>query len=381
VLRVVVGTFTNASGESLPADFGGRDTVSRGLYTFGFDPRSGDVGQVRLAAEVSNPANLIVGPGVLYACRGQNSRLGGQSPLTAFALDGEVLRELNSVPSGGLGPTVGVVDRAGRHLLTTNWISSSVVSFRLGADGRISERAALIGRASLDGLPAGVGGPPGEAVSAADVTAGHTKPHDVVLADDQRFAIAAEITGNRCRVLRFDADTGALEAHGYADAPPGSGPRHLALRGDRLYTSDEECAALSVWAWEGGGGRLEHLQQVSTVPDGASGTGEHPADVRVHPNGRYVYVTNRRVGTIARFAIDPATGLVSPAGQTPVGSASCWSLVFDPSGRWAFATAILADEVRIYAVEAGTGALRLHQAVSVTLPTCVRLLSPGRTRA
>lgn len=379
MLRVAVGTFTNASGETFPADFGCRETVSRGLYTFGFDPSGGDVGPVRLAAEIGNPANLIVGPGVLYAGRGHSSRLDGQSPLTAFALDGAVLRELNSVPSGGLGPTVGVVDRAGRHLLTTNWITSSVVSFRLDPDGRIGARTALVGRAAVDGLPAGVGGAPGASVSAADRADGHTKPHDVVLADDQRFAIAAEIAGNRCQVLRFDAETGTLETHGYAEAPPGSGPRHLALRGDRLYTSDEECAALSVWAWDGRTGSLEHRQQVSTVPAGVSDAGEHPADVRVHPSGRFVYVTNRRVGTIAGFRIDPASGLVSPAGHSEVGSASCWSLVFDPTGRWAFATAILADEVRIYAADADTGALRLHRAVPVTLPTCVRLLvEPGQ---
>lgn len=372
MLRVVVGTFTNASDEDVPADFGSRDTLSRGLYWFGFDPGTGETGPVTLAAEVSNPANLIVGPRALYACRGGGSRLDGQSPITAFAPDGDALRELNSVGSGGLGPTVGVVSRSGRHLLTTNWITSSVVCFGLGPDGTIAARTSLVGRAAGSERPPGVGGAPGMPLSPALVTAGHTKPHDVLLAADQRYALAAEITGDRCQVLRFDA--GALTHHGYAPAPPGSGPRHLALSRDRLYSSDEECAGLSVWAWDGRTGALEHRQQVSTVPDGVSAAGEHPADVCLHPNGRFVYVTNRRVGTIAGFRISPDTGLVTPAGQTPVGSESCWSLVFDASGRWAFATAIRADEVLVYACDPSTGALKPHRSVPVTLPTCVRLL-------
>jgi 6-phosphogluconolactonase len=375
VLRVAVGTFTNASGEFIPADFGSEHGISRGLHTFTFDPRTGAAGPVTLAAEVSNPANLIAAPGVLYACRGQSSRLAGQSPVTAFAVSPDGFRELGSLPSGGLGPTVGVVDRARQYLLTTNWITSSVVSLVLAGDGRPVRRAALVGRDAVDGLPAGTGGAPGDHLSAEDIAAGHTKPHDVALSSDERFALVAEIAANRCRVLRFDTTTGALEPHGEATAPPGSGPRHLTLHGDRLYTSDEEGAALSVWAWHEQAGTLRHLQQVSTVPPGVDGSSEHPADVRVHPNGRFVYVTNRSVGTIAAFAIDSRNGTVRPAGHTTIGSAACWSLVFDPSGRWAFATAIRADEVRIHEVDVDSGTLRFVRAVSVPLPTCVRLLT------
>jgi hypothetical protein len=59
--RVFVGTLTNASGESIPANFGGRrapGSVSRGLYTFTFDNATGRAGDISLAAEVSNPFDV-----------------------------------------------------------------------------------------------------------------------------------------------------------------------------------------------------------------------------------------------------------------------------------------------------------------------------------
>lgn len=120
--RVWIGTFTNASGEVIPTDFGPRTGISRGLYTFEFDTATGRAGDITLAIELTNPANLIMHRNgrVVYACRGMNSRIAGQSPITALAVEGARLRELNTVPSGGIGPTIGVVDRSGRNLLTTH---------------------------------------------------------------------------------------------------------------------------------------------------------------------------------------------------------------------------------------------------------------------
>ena len=61
--RVFVGTLTNASGEIIPANFGGNrapGNVSRGLYTFTFDSKTGRAGEISLAADVSNPFNLTM---------------------------------------------------------------------------------------------------------------------------------------------------------------------------------------------------------------------------------------------------------------------------------------------------------------------------------
>ncbi|HTQ37060.1 MAG TPA: beta-propeller fold lactonase family protein, partial [Steroidobacteraceae bacterium] len=235
IRQVFVGSYTNASGEAIPPEFGARgaDHLSRGIYSFDFDAASGRVGSARLAAEVSNPVNLILHANgrTLYACRGQNTRVQGQNAITAFAIEGGDLRELNTVPSGGGGPTVGVVDRSGTNLLTTNFSTNSIVCFRLNADGSLGRRSALIGTELRGELPAPqapgalAAQPPGAA--AGDSGVERTKPHAIVLSRTQRFAIASEIEANRCHVLRFDAATGALSTHGYAADDSGCGPRHL----------------------------------------------------------------------------------------------------------------------------------------------------------
>jgi 6-phosphogluconolactonase len=395
---VFVGTFTNASGEDVPTDFGtrGPDSISRGLYSFAFDEKSGKAGPVQLAAEITNPGNLIMHSNkkFLYACRGQNSVIDGQSPVTGFAVkeDG-TLRELNTVPSGGRGATVGTVDKSGRNLLTTNFSSNSIVCIRLNEDGTLGERTSLIGQGpTLPGAesgrqgqaqPGGAGtgdnlaaGAPGTVVSAEMVASGNTKPHAVVLSRSEQFAIAAEIHSNRCHVMRFDSNKGSLETHAYAKAGDHCGPRHLMFHPSYrwLYTSDEEGSFVSAWRWDEEKGSLEHFQQLTTLPDGFNGAANHPADIVVHPGGKFVYVSNRSTGTIAGYGISQKDGSLTPIGQTTMGSPSSWGFIFDGTGKWAIVSEQIGDAVRIYSVNQDTGKFTYTgQELKVVLPICVRI--------
>lgn len=384
ILRVFVGTFTNASGENVSTEFGKRagDQLSRGIYSFTFDISSGRAGDIKLAAEVTNPVNMITHSNgrFLYACRGQATRIEGQNIITAFAIEGDTLRELNTVRSGGGGPTVGVVDKTGRNLLTTNFSTNSIVCFRLNEDGSLGERSALIGKEPSGPIPnlppspasgpngMGAGGPP------PNIGKDATKPHAIVLSKTQRYAIAAEITANRCHVLRFDADKGTLETHQLAAAMPESGPRHLAWHPSYryLYTSGEEGSCVSAWTWDENKGELKTFQNLSTLPDGFQGS-NNPADIEMHPSGKFVYVTNRGTGTLAGFSIDQRNGALTAIGQAEVGSPSSWSMLFTPNGKWALAAAQLSDEVIIYSVDQTTGLLRqTGQKLKVVLPSCLR---------
>ena len=363
--RAFVGTFTAALGADVPAYFGERPAgrVSRGLYTFEFDTATGRAGDISLAAEVSNPFNLTPHSNrrVLYACRWP-TQIDGQNLITAFAVEGDRVRELNTVRSGGGGPTVGVVDRTGRNLLTANFVTSSIVCYRLHQDGSLGERSAMIGEE-----PPGQGAGAGRAADAAAPGG----PHEVGLSQTERFAVVPEIAADRCRVLRFDAGSGSLETHQLAPDTDGAGPRHLAWHpGYRyLYTAGERGSSISAWSWNESDGRLTLMQNVSTLPQRFTGRNQ-PADIAMHPSGRFVYVTNRGSGTLAGFRIDQSTGRLSAVAPAELGSPSSWSMLFDATGRWALAAAQIGDEVVVYEVDRNTGLLeRTGQTLPVTSPS------------
>lgn len=386
-MQVFVGCYTNAHGENVPTDFGthrGPNDLSRGLYTFSFDTSTGKAGEISLAAETSNPVNLIMHSNqqFLYACRGQSTRIDGQNIITAFAIEnGGKLRELNTVRSGGGGPTVGMVDKSGQNLLTTNFSTNSIVCFRLNKDGSLGERSAMIGKEPVGEIPNAL--PPTSSTGmnsgpnpggAAPGNADRAKPHAIVLSKTERFAIAAEISANRCHVLRFDANKGSLVTHQLAEDEHESGPRHLAWHPSYkfLYTSGEENSSVSAWRWDEVKGELKSMQNLSTLPEGFKGT-NNPADIVVHPSGKFVYVTNRGAGALAGYRIDQTTGMLTSIGHTQLGSPSSWGMLFDLSGQWALAAAQIADAIVIYSVDQNTGALNATgQQVKTVLPSCLR---------
>lgn len=375
IQRVFVGTLTNASGEIIPATFGGKrapGNVSRGLYTFTFDSTTGRASDISLAAEVSNPFNLTVHSNrrVLYACRWP-TEIDGQNIITAFTVEGATLRELNTRRSGGGGPTVGVVDKAGQNLLTTNFVTSSIVCFRLNSDGSLGERSAMIGQepagATADALPTGQR-------RSAEVSGAPGGPHAVELSATERFAIVPEITADRCRVMRFDVSKGSIETHQLADDVPGAGPRHLVWHPSYryLYTSGERNSSVSAWSWDESKGELRALQNLTTRPAGFRGD-NRPADIAMHPSGKFVYVTNRSTGTLSGFRIDQSSGKLNAIAQADLGSPSSWSMLFDASGKWALAAAQIGDEVVVYSVDQDTGRLEpTGQRLKVVLPICLR---------
>ena len=90
----------------------------------------------------------------------------------------------------------------------------------------------------------------------------------------------------------------------------------------------------------------------------------------MHPDGRFVYVTNRGAGTLAGFRIDQSNGSLTPVDQANIGSPSSWSMVFDPSGHWALAAAQIGEEVVMYSVNQQSGRLtQTGQTLSVPSPT------------
>ena len=360
-----VGTFTYRPGDRIPSDFGSHNGASRGIYTFDFDIDTGRTGPIRLAAETPHPGNLILHPNgrVLYACHGEGTMLEGQSPITAFAIDGPRLRRLNTVPSGGIGATHGVVDQTGRNLLTTHFVTGNVVCIRVRPDGSLGERTALAGNPASGGLPG---------------SAHRTKPHIVLLSRTQRYAIVAEIDANRCVVYRFDPDAGTLEPHATASATPGAGPRHLAFHPNNrfVYSSNETGSSLTAWHWDEERGELAALQTLPTVPaSAASASRPGPAHIAIHPSGRFAYVSNRGYGTLAGFRIDARDGSMSACGETPFDSGSCWCFDIDPTGAWLFAAIQTGDAVRAFHIDPRTGALAAtHAVLTVVMPTCLRIV-------
>ncbi|MDW8355887.1 MAG: lactonase family protein [Bryobacterales bacterium] len=351
---VYIGTYTR--GES------------KGIYAWRFDATSGRLTELGLAAEATNPSFLAVHPSAryLYAVS-EIAEFSGQKSgaVNAYAIDRKTgrLALLNQVSSGGLGPCYVSVDATGRCVLVANYGGGSVAAFPVGTDGRLRDASALRQHTGASVHPRRQRQP---------------HPHSIQPSPDNRFALAADLGVDKLFVYRFHALKGSLEPHDppAMDLAPGSGPRHFAFHpsGRFVYVINELASTVTAFRWEATSGRLRELHTVSTLPEGFAGENT-TAEIRVHPNGKFLYGSNRGHDSIAVFAVDPKTGLLSARGHVPTGGKTPRNFNLDPSGRYLWAANQNSNNVTVFRVDPATGGLTpTGQRLNVPSPVCVRFV-------
>ena len=127
-----------------------------------------------------------------------------------------------------------------------------------------------------------------------------------------RFLLGVDLGIDRVHLYRFDQATGTVTPNEPASASvaPGAGARHIALHpnGRFAYVIDELASTITSFAWDAAKGTLGPLGAISTLPAGFTGTST-TAEIAVHPNGRFLYGSNRGHDSIAVFRIGAAGDL------------------------------------------------------------------------
>lgn len=236
---------------------------------------------------------------------------------------------LNRKPSRGEVPCYVSVSADGRFVLAANYRDGCVAVLPVQADGSL-----------------------GDAVSTFKPKEEASKAHCVVLDASNRHAFSSDLGLDRIYLHRFDPQSGALERDDppFIETAPKSGPRHLASHpnGKHLYCMTEYDSTLL--ALDCDGAKTSLAQVEAALPTGFDET-SYGADVLVHPNGRFLYVTNRGHDSIAIFSLDEGTGRAQFAGHVNTGGSFPWSISLDPAHRLLLVANQKSDRVNFFAVE------------------------------
>ena len=160
---------------------------------------------------------------------------------------------------------------------------------------------------------------------------------------------------------------------------PGSGPRHLAFHpnGKFVFTINEMASTITTLTWDGAKGALAMLGSQSTLPEGFKGNSS-TAEIQVHPNGRFLYGSNRGHDSIAVFSI-AADGTLKAVEHESTRGKTPRHFTLDPSGRWLIAGNQGSGTLSVFAVDQSTGALTPTGGLAeVGSPVCVLFWPEGR---
>jgi 6-phosphogluconolactonase len=339
-------------------------SLSRGIYRVSFDSATGTFTDPVLAAEIPNPT-FIVRDGAgrhLYAVNESDvidGKPGGAA--TAFALDAASgqLSTLGTQTTGGGGCAHLGLDATERMLTLISYGGGEITTFPVTRDGRIGPRT---GRLTNTGQL----GP-----NAARQEKPH--PHSVTYSPDNRFAYVCDLGLDKVFTYRVDAAAAMLMPAGKTATAPGAGPRHSKFSADGrfFYVIDELASTITTFACDAATGGLTPGQTVSTLPKDFSGT-NICAEIRIHPNGRFIYGSNRGHDSIAVFARDQATGMLSLVEVVPCGGAHPRNFALSDDGSWLVCANRDSNNLVSFRVDPATGRLTASgQKATVPSPTCV----------
>ena len=360
-LLAYVGTFSSPLRDTLPTQVDLPPGNGRGIHIFRVDRSTGGMTPSGIVEMGTSPSCLALNAaGTRLYSANETDRVGDdrQGTASAFAVnraDGS-LQLLNTVRTGGAGPTYVSVHPRGRHLLVANYFGGSIAVLPISGDGRLADPSDVKVDAGTIGPTRATHAPLGSfAIS------GHDRAHAHMIEADPsgRFVVHVDLGLDKIFIWRFDDQRGALAPSEppSVSLPPGDGPRHFDFHpnGHWLYSIQEEGSSIVLFDYDGASGRLTMRQTISTLPPGFAGS-NFCSEILVSTDGRYVYAGNRLHDSIGIFSVG-SDGQLTYVGEEWTRGNYPRSFSFDPTGHFLVCCNQRADAVTVFRVDPASGRL------------------------
>lgn len=308
----------------------------------------------------------------------------GSGELRVLELDAGsgALTEIQCLAPGGSLMPMALNPQRTRLYVARRSAPLAVLSLAIGAEGRLT----LLGEAPLPVSMAYIAtdrtgrflfsasyGDHRVAVSAIDADGIVGAVQQVVPTEPNAHAIQADLSnrhvfattlgGELLRRFDFDASTGRLSDHAEPRVPMArvdgqrAGPRHLVFHpnGRWLYVLNELDASVALYGIESTTGATMALQRIGSLPPGFSGA-PWAAEIRLSPDGRTLFTSERRSSTLTAFRILADSGRLERIGHQAT-EAQPRGFAVSPDGRWLIAAGQLSHHVCCHAINPLSGAL------------------------
>ena len=337
-----------------------------GIQAYEFDGKAGQLKPLQRTAGVENPFFLALSPDRKFLFSIHARQFGGKEneQVAAYQIMGRSgdLKLLNRQSAEGTAACYLDVDQTGKALLVANYASGSVASLPIQADG-------LLGR------PASFFQHKGSSVNPQRQKEPHA--HCIVISPDNKYAFAADLGTDQILCYKLDPATAKLTPNKtpFARSHAGAGPRHLNFHPNKkhAYVINELLNSVTVFDYDAEAGTLSEKQTISTLPADFKGT-SYCADVKITPDGKFLYGTNRGHDSMACFRIGEDGTLSFTAIEPSLGKGP-QNLLITPDGGWLLCANMPGNNVAVFQIDAKTGGLKATgEPVRQESPSCIKLV-------
>ena len=353
--------FCLGSAKPLDVFFGTGGRGAEGIYHATFNPDNGKFSPARLAAKIGSPGFLTLHPNgkILYSV----GRWEGGTGAVGYQVDGGELKEFTRMacPDGG-GCHI-AVHPSGKFLLTAQYGGGSVDLFPLDSSGKLGEPSVT----EHEG---------GSKVVERRQESPH--PHWTGFSPDGKYALVPDLGLDQIVIYKVDASKPAINPHGIGQSVPGGGPRHMrfSMDGKFIYLLNELTLSVTTFAWDAAKGTAKTLttEPALSEQDKESETFNSSAEILVHPNGRFVYSSNRGHDSVSVYRANPKSGKLKVVQVQPVRGAFPRNVNLTPDASWLLAAGADSNTVAAHRVDPKTGKLLYQRGSIVNVPSPICIL-------
>ena len=336
------------------------------IEAFSLDSSTGRMNRIQRTTGVEHPFFFVISPDQKFLYSIHAKSFGGREPeeVAAYALEGRTgrLKLLNRQSTHGTASCYVAIDATGKTVLVANYTMGSVASFPVQNDGSLGAAASIIQHVGSSIDPVRQKGP---------------NAHCIVISPDNRFAFAADLGTDQVLSYRVDKTTAKLTPNTppFSKAPAGAGPRHLTFHpdGKHVYVINELQNSVTMSDYDANSGVMIDRQTISTLPTGFQGV-SHCADLKITPNGKFLYGTNRGHDSIACYRIEADGSLKLIAIEPSLGKGP-QNLLITGDGKRVLCANMPGNSVAVFEIDDQTGRLKsIGEPFEITSPSCIRLL-------
>ena len=359
---LLFSTFCVGQAKPLDVFFGTGGRGAEGIYHATFNPDNGKFSPAKLAAEIGSPGFLAHHPDgkKIYAVARWDKLAGA---VGYNVLPGGELKEFTRMacPDGG-GCHI-AVHPSGKFLLTAQYGGGSVALFPLDSSGKLGDPTVT----EHEG---------GSKVVERRQQSPH--PHWTGFSPDGKYALVPDLGLDQIVIYKVDPSKPAIRPHGVGKSLPGGGPRHMRFSTDGkfIYLLNELTLSVTTFAWDAAKGTAKALttEPALSEQDKEGETFNSSAEILVHPNGRFVYSSNRGHDSVSVYRANPKTGKLKVVQVQPVRGAFPRNVNLTPDAAWLLAAGADSNTVAAHRVDPKTGNLLYQRGSVVNVPSPICIL-------
>ena len=353
-LACLILSSVNCFAASIDVYFGTAE--ESGIHHGVFDTESGSFDSISKVADVKGAGFITIHPNnnFLYSTSAPN-KWKSKGFVVAYEINRDkTLTKLNHQSSTGINPCHVSLDATGSTLLVANYNSNaSVAAFLINRDGSLEA-------AKSTHTHKGSGEHPNRQKS--------PHPHSIFPGPNNRYAYAPDLGTDHVEIYALEAAKAQLTPAGSAKVPGGArGPRHMKFSqyGKFAYVLNEFTMEIAYYSVDLETGALNYIESTSTLEDRSNIERMSCSEIRVHPNGHFIYSANRDLldkgrDSLSVFSKDPTTGKLSLIQNIPARVNVPRNFNITPCGKWLIAGGQKTNDLAIFNLDPTSGELSAH---------------------